>query len=81
MQGREYPVAERLDTEERSVDSAEERALRNIIKNKLAEQIEMEKSYLNQMSVVKTGTNTFAHRYHRINPRSKVNMYVSRGIS
>ena len=33
------------------------------------------------MNVVKTGSKTFAHTYHRINPRSKVNMYVASGLN
>ena len=33
------------------------------------------------MQVVKTNSKTFAHKFHRINPRSKVNLYVTRGSS
>ena len=40
-----------------------------------------EEKYLREMSVVKSGNSTFQHKLHRINPRSKVNMYVTRGTS
>ena len=33
------------------------------------------------MSVVKDGNRTFQHQFYRINPRSKVNIYVTRGRS
>ena len=33
------------------------------------------------MSVVKTGNRTFQHNFYRINPRSKVNMYVSKDVA
>jgi len=33
------------------------------------------------MTVVKSGAKTFTHTYHRINPRSKVSMYVSSGLN
>ena len=51
------------------------------VRNKLREQVQAEEKYAKEMAVVKSGNRTFAHTVHRINPRSKVNMYVGRGVS
>ena len=49
-----------------------------VIQNKLADQVVAEEKYLKEMSVIKSGNRTFQHTFHRINPRSKVNMYQAR---
>lgn len=51
------------------------------VRNKLHEQVKAEEKYAKEMAVVKSGNRTFSHTVHRINPRSKVNMYVGRGCS
>ena len=59
----------------------EKRETMQYVHEKLREQVKNEERYLKEMQVVKTNSKTFAHRFHRINPRSKVNLYVTRGGS
>ena len=50
------------------------------MKNLLSNQLKIEESYLKQMSLVKADNSSlsFKHKMHRINPRSKVNLYVNK---